>query len=136
MVQRYGFPLDAAGVEGPPVALGQDGVIGGDTDTAFVVGTGTLPSVAGLHDGELAITYLTDTNTIAVRVFNADGTEVTDADVLEDIPVPAGSVGATPTLVAQAKAISSSAGQKLRPASSRPSSPSIGSSTAGARPRS
>lgn len=59
-VQRYGFPPDLAGEPTAPVPLGLDGNIGGDLDAPFVLAAnGRAPGIAGLHDGEAAISYVT-----------------------------------------------------------------------------
>lgn len=59
-VQRYGFPPDLAGEPTAPVALGLDGQIGVDLDAPFqIAASARAPGIAGLHDGEAAISYVT-----------------------------------------------------------------------------
>jgi Ca2+-binding RTX toxin-like protein len=59
-IQRFGFPLDLAGEPAAPVALGRDGEVGVDLDAPFMLSPqARAPGVAGLHDGEAAISYVT-----------------------------------------------------------------------------
>jgi len=69
------------GAETQPISIGNDGLRGTADDTAAIsIGVGRDPSLGGLHDGQLVVSYVDAANHVQLKIYSPDTDETADRE--------------------------------------------------------
>ena len=70
------------GAETQPISVGNDGIRGSADDTAAIsIGVGRDPSLGGLHDGQLVVSYVDASNHVQLQIYSPITDEVADREL-------------------------------------------------------